>query len=133
MSSRRKDRDPAPPTDASNPKSAVDVTGSVKKETASRTSIFGRVALFSACWMIVAVSLKFILEPSLEGKIFDIFVQVQVCIVALALFDVLLSFNSPARWFLIHAFGNFVVVWFSISDTLYTIMNPLQVTSRTSN
>ena len=68
--------------------------------------------------MIVAVSLKFILEPSLEGKIFDIFVQVQVCIVALALFDVLLSFNSPARWFLIHAFGNFVVVWFSISDTV---------------
>lgn len=111
-------RNVLPAPHESNPKSPLDVPGVVKKETASRASIFGRVALFSACWMIVAVSLKLFLEPSLEGKIFDIFVQVQFCILALALFDVLLSFNSPARWFLIHAFGNFVVVWFSISDTV---------------
>ena len=111
-------RNVLPAPHESNPKSPLDVPGVVKKETASRASIFGRVALFSACWMIVAVSLKLFLEPSLEGKIFDIFVQVQFCTLALALFDVLLSFNSPARWFLIHAFGNFVVVWFSISDTV---------------
>jgi hypothetical protein len=88
------------------------------KEIASRMSIFGRVAVFSAFWMTIAFCLKLFLEPSLEGKIFDIFVQILFCFLTLAMFDILLCCKSPARWFILHALGNFIIVFFSITDTV---------------
>jgi hypothetical protein len=108
-----------PPTsDSPKLKSSKEIAGIERKETASRVSIFGRVALFSAFWMAAAVCLKFLLEPSLEGKVFDIFVQVLLCVLTLMILDVLLCCNSPARWFMLHAFGNFIIVYYSISDTV---------------
>lgn len=92
--------------------------GVAKKDTDSRLRICSRVALFSVCWMITALSLKLVLEPSLEGKIFDIFVQVLFCVWTLAVFDIAICCKSPARWFIVHALGNFIIVYFSIADTV---------------
>jgi hypothetical protein len=92
--------------------------GVAKKDTDSRLRICSRVALFSVCWMITALSLKLVLEPSLEGKIFDIFVQVLFCVWTLAVFDISICCKSPARWFVVHALGNFIIVYFSIADTV---------------
>lgn len=76
--------------------------------------------------MFIALCLKFFVESFVAGQIFDIFVQILFCVLTLMILDVLLCCNSPARWFMLHAFGNFIVVYFSISDTIFTIMNPLQ-------
>jgi hypothetical protein len=92
--------------------------GVAKKDNDSRLRIFSRVALFSVCWMITALGLKLVLEPSLEGKIFDIFVQVLFCVWTLAVFDISICCKSPARWFIVHALGNFIIVYFSIADTV---------------
>ncbi len=111
-------RNAPPPSEQSKRKSSQEVGGNVTKETASPANICTRVALFSACWMSIAFCLKLFLEPSLEGKIFDIFVQVLFCVLTLAIADVLLCRSSPARWFILHAFGNFIIVYFSIADTV---------------
>jgi hypothetical protein len=102
-------------TTSPSPRIAADVE---RKETASRMSICKRIALFSTCWMIIAFCLKLFLEPSLEGKIYDIFVQVLLCVLILFTFDVIICCKSLARWFILHALGNFIVVYFSINDTV---------------
>ena len=113
-----------PPSEQSKRKSSQDVGGNVTKENASPANICARVALFSAFWMGLAFCLKLFLEPSLEGKIFDIFVQVLICVLTLAAVDVLLCRSSPARWFIVHAFGNFIIVFFSITDTVRVTSQP---------
>lgn len=70
------------------------------------------------------------LMGSFEPDVYEICIEVYACVVSLFLLDVLIVRYSSARWLILHAFGNCVVVVCSVNDTNRTIFAPTKVVSK---
>jgi hypothetical protein len=73
-------------------------------------------------WLFGLVQLE--AGPTHQPRIGGVLLGAALCILALAVFDVLVARFTKARWFAVHAIANAWVVVFSVRDMLRVIVNP---------